>query len=236
MMRSLIQRLSYSLVLVLTLLFKNQVRCQVTTKSFSTFSSSIKSTNSSIRTLTSLVSLHPDSAMVQEELLENTWDYMTELVFIPFLAILSIPANIFLFTFYAKKVRFYKRLKHFNKRYASVANSFHSYMIEISAFDIVIVFYLILNSTFHLLYFLKKSQYESVYDISNFACKFFIYILRISGAMSNYLVFLLSLNRFVCFLFILSTLLIRVFDAKRFLIKNRFFPLSNYIFISVEMF
>ena len=224
MMRSLIQRLLYSLVLVLTLLFKNQVRCQVTTKSFSSFSSSsIKSTNSSIRTLTSLVSLHPDSAMVQEELLENTWDYMTELVFIPFLAILSIPANIFLFTFYAKKVRFYKRLKHFNKRYASVANSFHSYMIEISAFDIVIVFYLILNSTFHLLYFLKKSQYESVYDISNFACKFFIYILRISGAMSNYLVFLLSLNRFVCvFCSFLSTLLIRVYDAKRFLIKNRF--------------
>lgn len=230
MMRSLIQRLLYSLVLVLTLVFKNQVRCQVTTKSFSSFSSSsIKSTNSSIRTLTSLVSLHPDSAMVQEELLENTWDYMTELVFIPFLAILSIPANIFLFTFYAKKVRFYKRLKHFNKRYASVANSFHSYMIEISAFDIVIVFYLILNSTFHLLYFLKKSQYESVYDISNFACKFFIYILRISGAMSNYLVFLLSLNRFVCvFCSFLSTLLILVYDANRFLIKNRFF-LSLYL-------
>lgn len=133
--------------------------------------------------------------MIQEEIMENTWDYMTELVFILFLAVLSLPANAFLIVFFTRQVRRYKKLKHFNLRYASIANSFHMYIIEICSFDTLNVVYLILNSTFHLLYRLKKSQYESVFDISNFACKFFIYILRISGAMSNYLVLLLSLNR-----------------------------------------
>lgn len=135
--------------------------------------------------------------MIQDELMGNTWDYRTELVFALLLAILAIPANIFLFTFYTQKVRRYKRLKHFNLRYASIANSFHTYLIEICLFDTLIVIYLILDSCFHLLSFLKKSPYESVFDVSNFACKFFTYILRISGAMSNYLVFLLSLNRCV---------------------------------------
>lgn len=134
-------------------------------------------------------------AMVAEELNASKWDYKTELVLISCLAVLSIPANLFLIVFYTKKMRHFKKRKHFNLRYASIANSFHSYLIEICSFDTVNVVYLILNSTFHFLYFLEKSEYESVFDISNFACKFFIYILRISAAMSNYLVFLLSLNR-----------------------------------------
>lgn len=137
----------------------------------------------------------PDTAMIAQELSESQWDYVTEIVFILFLAVLSIPANIFLFTFFTRKIRRYKKMKHFNLRYASIANSFHAYVVEICFFDTINVIYLILNSTFHLLYLLKKTQYESVFDISNFACKFFIYILRISGAMSNYLVFLVSLNR-----------------------------------------
>lgn len=133
-----------------------------------------------------------------EELENNTWDYMTELVFILLIAALTIPANSFLFYFYMRKIRRYKQIKHLNAGYVRVANSFHTYMVEICSFDTTIVFYLILNTLFQFLYHLKKSKYESVYDVSNFACKFFIYILRISGAMSNYLVFLLSLNR--CFL------------------------------------
>lgn len=137
----------------------------------------------------------PDTVMIAHELLESQWDYVTEIVFILFLAVLSIPANIFLFVVYARKFRRFKRMKHFNLRYASIANSFHAYLVEICSFDTINVVYLILDSTFHMLYRLKKSHYESVFDISNFACKFFIYILRISGAMSNYLVFLLSLNR-----------------------------------------
>jgi hypothetical protein len=42
---------------------------------------------------------------------------------------------------------------------------------------------------------MDKSPYESVYDVSNFTCKFFIYVVRISSAMSNYLVCLLAINR-----------------------------------------
>lgn len=133
-----------------------------------------------------------------EELKHNTWDYMTELIFIVLITLLTIPANSFLFFFYMRKIRRYKKIKHLNVGYVRVANSFHTYMIEICSFDTIIVFYLIVNTLFQLLYHLKKSRYESVYDVSNFACKFFIYILRISGAMSNFLVFLLSLNR--CFL------------------------------------
>lgn len=137
-----------------------------------------------------------NSKMIQEELMDNSWDYMTELILIVLLAILTVPSNIFLFLFYCKKVKDYKKLKNLSfTRYASITNSFHTYLIEMCAFDTIIVAYLVLNTTFQFLFYLKKSHYESVFDISNFTCKFFIYILRISGAMSNYLVFLLSLNR-----------------------------------------
>ena len=124
---------------------------------------------------------------------------MTELVFIIVVAVLAIP-NIFLLMFYSKKVTRYKQLRHLNARYARIANSFHTYMIEICCFDTVIVSYLVINTVLQTLHAKELSEYESVYDISNFACKFFIYIVRISAAMSNYLVFLLSLNR--CFLVI----------------------------------
>jgi hypothetical protein len=161
-----------------------------------------KSTTTATTTTTNV-----NQAMIQEELEGNTWDYATELIFIVLLAVLTFPANLFLFTFYTQKARRYKSRQHMstaaasvlaNSRYVSIANSFHTYLVEICSFDTVIVVYLILDTSFHLLFFLKKSPYESVFDISNFTCKFFIYILRISGAMSNYLVFLLSLNR--CFL------------------------------------
>ncbi|CAF0980003.1 unnamed protein product [Brachionus calyciflorus] len=138
---------------------------------------------------------------INEELMNNTWDYATEIIFIVLIGILTLPANIFLFYFYMQKIRRYKKLKHLSHRYVRIANSFHTYMIEMCSFDTIIVIYLILNTFFQFLYYLKKSEYESVYDISNFTCKFFIYILRISGAMSNYLVFLLSLNRSLLILF-----------------------------------
>jgi hypothetical protein len=44
---------------------------------------------------------------------------------------------------------------------------------------------------------MDKSPYEFVYDVSNFTFKFFIYVERISSAMSNYLVCLLAINRFM---------------------------------------
>ena len=135
--------------------------------------------------------------MIIEELEENTWDYMTELIFILALALLSIPANLFLFLFYKRKEKLYKQSKKLveDSNCARIENSFNTYIIEICWFDSIIVSYLVINTSFQVLYHFKKVEYESVFDISNFTCKFFIYILRISGAMSNYLVFLLSLNR-----------------------------------------
>jgi hypothetical protein len=133
-----------------------------------------------------------------KEIVNATLEKWTEIKFIFILALLAIPANTFLFVFYVRKVIRYKRLRHFNIRYARIANSFHTYMLEMCLFDSLILLHLVVNSGYQFAFFIKKSQYESVFDVSNFACKFFIYILRISGAMNNYLVFLLSVNR--CFL------------------------------------
>jgi len=139
-----------------------------------------------------------NSEMINDELMGNTWNYMAECVFILLLAILTIPANAFLFFLYTKKIYRYKKFQtpKINRvRSSSIQNSFNTYMIEICLFDTLIVVYLVSNTLFQFFFYLKKTQYESVFDISNFACKFFIYILRISGAMSNYLVLLLALNR-----------------------------------------
>ena len=139
-----------------------------------------------------------NSEMINDELKGNTWNYMAECVFILLLAILTVPANAFLFFLYTKKIYRYKKFKtpKLNRvRSSSIQNSFNTYMIEICLFDTLIVVYLVSNTLFQFFFYLKKTQYESVFDISNFACKFFIYILRISGAMSNYLVLLLALNR-----------------------------------------
>jgi hypothetical protein len=139
-----------------------------------------------------------NSEMINDELMENTWNYMAECVFILLLAILTVPANAFLFFLYTKKIYRYKKFQtpKINRvRSSSIQNSFNTYMIEICLFDTLIVVYLVSNTLFQFFFYLKKTQYESVFDISNFACKFFIYILRISGAMSNYLVLLLALNR-----------------------------------------
>ena len=139
-----------------------------------------------------------NSEMINDELMGNTWNYMAELVLILLLSVLTIPANIFLFFFYTKKIYQYKKFQSpkTNKvRSSSIKNSFNTYMIEICLFDSLIVVYLVSNTLFQFFFYLKKTQYESIFDVSNFACKFFIYVLRISGAMSNYLVLLLALNR-----------------------------------------
>ncbi len=138
-----------------------------------------------------------NSQMINDELEDNTWNYMAELILILLLAIFTLPANCFLFLFYTKKIYHYKKWQSplQNTRYRSITNSFHTYLIEICLFDTIIVLYLVSNTLFQFFFYLKKTKYESVFDISNFTCKFFIYILRISGAMSNYLVLLLSLNR-----------------------------------------
>jgi hypothetical protein len=146
-------------------------------------------------TSTTSISTTLNPIIISQELMENRWDFLTEFAFIFILTLLTLPANAFLFFFYLKKVKKYKRLKCSQPDYSSAANSFHTYMIEMCLFDTIIVIYLILDVFIHLLYNFNLTDYESVFDISNFACKFFIYIIRISGAMSNYLVFLLSLNR-----------------------------------------
>ena len=70
--------------------------------------------------------------------IDGSWDYNTEAVFIYMLGILSLPANLFLIFFYIQKMRRYKRFKQLNARYARVANSFHTYMIEMCVFDTII--------------------------------------------------------------------------------------------------
>lgn len=132
-----------------------------------------------------------------ESEINDSWNYGAELVFILIIAILAIPANIFLIIFSIKKVIYYKCLRHLIQ--ARIANSFHTYLIEICLFDTIIMIYLILNTVFKVLHYFDQTPYESVYDISNFACKFFTFTVRISGAMSNYLVFFLSFTR--CMLF-----------------------------------
>lgn len=188
-------RLNLLSIIIITILINSISisQCSQTHLSSNRTTNIILTTSTASHTTTTL-----NQMAIHEELMGNTWDYMTEVIFILILAIFTIPANIFLLLFYIQKVRRYKQLKHLNARYVRIANSFHTYLIEICSFDTIIVVYLILNTFFQFLFYLKKSEYESVFDVSNFACKFFIYILRISGAMSNYLVFLLSLNR--CFL------------------------------------
>ena len=130
-----------------------------------------------------------------EEGLADPWNYELEFFFILVVGIFSIPVNFMLILFYAKKVRDYKKGCHLNPKKFPSANSFYTYLIEMSVFDTLLVIYLILDTTFRFLSKKKKTEYESVYDISNFTCKFFIYVVRISSAMSNLLLALLSINR-----------------------------------------
>ena len=135
---------------------------------------------------------------IDSELNESAWNYKAELVFILMIAIIGLPANLFLVLFSFKKITYYRPLRHHLVQ-ARIANSFHTYLVEICFFDTVIIIYLIINTIFKVLHYFEKTQYESLYDISNFACKFFTFTVRISSAMSNYLVFFLSLTRHILF-------------------------------------
>jgi hypothetical protein len=134
---------------------------------------------------------------IDSELDENAWNYKAELVFTCIIFLLALPANIYIILFSLKKVNYYKRLK--NLTQARITKSFHTFLIEIYLFDTIIIIFLILNTIFKVLHYFEKTSYDSLYDISNFACKFFTFTVRISGAMSNYLVFFLALTR--CMLF-----------------------------------
>jgi len=135
---------------------------------------------------------------IDSELNESTWNYKAELVIILMIAIIGLPANLFLILFSLKKIAYYRPLRH-HLMQARIANSFHIYLIEMCFFDTVIIIYLIINAIFKVLHYFEKTPYESLYDISNFACKIFTFTVRISSAMSNYLVFFLSLTRHILF-------------------------------------
>jgi hypothetical protein len=132
-----------------------------------------------------------------DELNENSWNYKAELVFTCVIVLLALPTNIYIILFSLKKVNYYKNLK--NLTQARITKSFHTFLIEIYLFDTIIIIFLIINTIFKVLHYFEKTSYDSLYDISNFACKFFTFTVRISGAMSNYLVFFLALTR--CTLF-----------------------------------
>lgn len=145
--------------------------------------------------------------------LTKPWNYKLEFILLLIICIFSIPANLFVLLFSIWKVRRYKHLFDLNPNKTHIANSFYTYLIEISSFDTTLLVYLILDTSFKFLTNMGYSQYESVYDISNFTCKFFIYVVRISSAMSNYLVCLLALNR--CMLTLTSLQEVRIcFNTK----------------------
>ncbi len=128
---------------------------------------------------------------------ENSWNYKAELVFTCVIVLLALPTNIYIILFSLRKVNYYKNLKNFTQ--ARITKSFHTFLIEIYLFDTIIIIFLIINTIFKVLHYFEKTSYDSLYDMSNFACKFFTFTVRISGAMSNYLVFFLALTR--CTLF-----------------------------------
>jgi hypothetical protein len=130
---------------------------------------------------------------------ESALDYRTELLIVCALSIFAIPANVFLIILYVKKLIKSKEIS--TKRGHQLANSFFTYMIEMCAFDTAIIVYFVLDNIIHGLHRLHKTQYSSISEISNFTCKFFIYLLRISSAMSNFLSFFLLLNRSMLVLF-----------------------------------
>ncbi len=136
-----------------------------------------------------------DSLINYDDELTKPWNYKLEFTFIILIGALSIPANLLLFLFYVKKMHNYKRLYAHAQNQKHIVNSFYTYLIEMATFDTFLVVYLILDVSFKFLSSMDKSPYESVYDVSNFTCKFFIYVVRISSAMSNYLVCLLAINR-----------------------------------------
>lgn len=127
-------------------------------------------------------------------------DFNSEALFIFILSILSIPTNICLIIFYAKKIFFYKRYnKNFTPklRYVYAANCFNTYLIEICSFDTILSIHLLVNTIFKVLHDYEYTTYESIFDVSHFTCKFFVYALRISSSMCAWLTFLLTFNRFM---------------------------------------
>jgi hypothetical protein len=125
----------------------------------------------------------------------DKWNYKLEFILIVLIGIFSLPANLFLIVFYNEKARKYKQRRQQNPNKARIANSFYTYLRILASFDTILVIYLILDTTLMLLSKLGKTEYESVYDLSSFACKFFIYVVRISSGMSNCLTCFLSINQ-----------------------------------------
>jgi hypothetical protein len=128
------------------------------------------------------------------------WDAQSDKIFIFIFSILSIPSNILLIAFYAHRICYYKR---YNKKFAPklkhvyAANCFNTYLVEICIFDTIISVYLLTDTIFKQLYDYKITAYESIFDISQFTCKFFIHALHISAAMTGWLTFLLTFNRYM---------------------------------------
>ena len=132
---------------------------------------------------------------MNKEIMSSTWNYKVELMIFSLISVLGIPPNLILLAYYTKKSLNFKRIRLLYPSQARIANSFYTYLIEMCVFDTLLIIYLIANQIFKVLWHIGESPYESIYDVSNFTCKFFIYMVRISSAMSNYLVVFLSFNR-----------------------------------------
>ena len=109
-------------------------------------------------------------------------DVKSDGIFIFLFSVFSIPANFILLGFFANKIKSYKRFN--NKfepklKHVYAANCFNTYFIEICSFDTVICLHLIIDGVFQHLNESGFTDFESIFDVSQFTCKFFIYSLHI---------------------------------------------------------
>ncbi len=105
-------------------------------------------------------------------------------------SLLSIPANIVLITFCAKRVHLYKV---HNVKSRFVSNCFFTYLLEITAFDTAILLDLFTNTMLHVIVDNRTSL--SMLNGEVFAYKAFVYVLHVSTAMCSWLTFLFAFNR-----------------------------------------
>jgi hypothetical protein len=81
--------------------------------------------------------------------------------------------------------------------YDGEKRTFENFLIEISCFDLIILFYHLINSIirYKALPNSHSDTMTGLINISTFCCKLLTYIIRISTLMSHWLIILLLLNR-----------------------------------------
>ncbi|CAF1396278.1 unnamed protein product [Rotaria magnacalcarata] len=76
-------------------------------------------------------------------------------------------------------------------------NAFDLYLAEISFLDFCLLLYWVIETSFHYLYSIKKSEYFSLMHVSAFSCFFFYMINRLFAALCSWLITCFTLIRFL---------------------------------------